>query len=111
MNKFRVTCPYCNYKFDVPYPKYGVTDDIKTVQYTRDIGRFDPPCEDEWFSPDSWSRIGTDYLSFFNWERIGVLRIEKPDINIQYKVQGCPKCKYLFDIYANYTSGEKLESI
>lgn len=112
MSELNIYCPYCNYNFNVPcHSSCGKTDDFKVVQYTRDIGRFDPKSEEDWFNPNSWTRIGKDFLPYFNWERIGILRIVRPGINIQYKVQGCPKCKKLFDIYSNYTPDEKIESI
>jgi len=106
-----VSCPYCDSKFDVPSPdKLGITDDIKCVPYTRDIGRFDPKNDDDIFSISGWSRIGKDYLPIFNWEKIGILRLNSPGLNIQYRVQKCSNCKNLFDIYANY-SKDKLKII
>lgn len=106
-----VSCPYCDSKFDVPSPdKLGFTDDIKCVPYTRDIGRFDSKNDDEVFSISGWSRIGKDYLPIFNWEKIGILRLNSPGLNIQYRVQKCSNCKNLFDIYANY-SKDKLKNI
>lgn len=112
MENIDIKCPYCNHEFKVDLNKdLGTPFEVKVVQYTRDIGRFDPISEDHWFSPNSWSRIGNDFLPFINWEKIGILRINEPKVNVQYKVQGCPNCKYFFDVYLNYSENYKLETI
>lgn len=77
--------------------------EIECVPYTRDIGRFDPQEEEAWDSSQGWSRIGKDYLSLISFEKIGILRIEDPNVDICYRVQVCKKCHELFDVYANYS--------
>lgn len=105
--ELELECPYCGEKSFVAPPKGKPISSppVETVcmPYTRDIGRFDH---------QGWSRIGKDYLSFMNWERIGILRIDQPGIDIQYRVQECSKCGSLYDVYANYNAGkEKLSEL
>jgi len=103
-NELQVTCPYCNEQFPVPEPEnLGAPFEIECVPYTRDIGRFDPASKSEWLSPDGWTRIGKDFFKLLNWEHIGILRIRRRGINIQYRVQHCQSCEFPFDVYANYT--------
>jgi hypothetical protein len=109
-NAIKVTCPYCGYQFDVEAPvidnevqEPSKPFEVECVAYTRDIGRFDPEDETSWLSSTGWSRIGKDYFSVISYEKIGILRINDPCINVRYRVQGCPSCHNLFDVYANYT--------
>jgi hypothetical protein len=109
-NAIKVTCPYCGYQFDVEAPvidnkvqEPSKPFEVECVAYTRDIGRFDPEDETSWLSKKGWSRIGKDYFSVISYEKIGILRVDDPCINVRYRVQGCPGCRNLFDVYANYT--------
>ncbi len=113
MDHLTVDCPYCSAVFNTPKPTNISKDpfEIECVPYTRDVGRFDPEGEEDWFDPGKWSRIGKDYLSWLNYEKIGILRITQKNINVQYRVQRCPECESLFDIYANYTEGLPITKI
>lgn len=104
-----IHCPYCG-KVITPAYKEDVGRELVEVQsvpYTRDIGRFDPKTEAEWFDPSKWSQIGQDYLKAFNYDKyVGILRASRPGILVWYRVQACPHCHKLFDVYANYTVDE-----
>ena len=96
-NNIRVSCPYCGNNFNVEAPQFEKESiqlvsphEVECVAYTRDIGRFDPKDEASWLSSIGWSRIGKDYFSLLAFEKIGILRINDPSINIRYRVQGCP---------------------
>jgi len=108
-----VICPYCGSDVPTGIPEsYGKPFEIECVAYTRDIGRFDPePEEDPLKTKSPWTQIGKDYLSFIFFERIGILRVTQPGIKIQYRVQACPQCKYLFDVYANYSKNADQEEL
>jgi hypothetical protein len=109
---FKVTCPYCDAQFETPGPSdKSLTCDYVCMPYTRDVGQFDPKSKEEWFSPRGWTRIGSDYLSWLNFERIGILRLSAERIDVRYRVQVCKQCERFFDVYANYTAGKKLEQI
>jgi hypothetical protein len=110
LNVINVTCPYCGNQFDVELPVIESKNqepskpfEVECVAYTRDIGRFDPKNETSWLSSAGWSRIGKDYLSVISYEKIGILRVEDTSTKVHYRVQGCPDCRNLFDVYANYT--------
>jgi hypothetical protein len=109
-NLIEVACPYCGDQFDVEAPAKdnNLQDpnkpfEVECVAYTRDIGRFDPKDETCWLSSSGWSRIGKDYFSLISYEKIGILRVDDPCINVRYRAQACPTCRNLFDVYANYT--------
>lgn len=109
---FQVTCPYCGDQFEIPGPNdKSLTGDYVCMPYTRDVGQFDPKSREEWFSSSGWSRIGSDYLTWLNFERIGILRISAERIDVRYRVQVCEQCERFFDVYANYTTGRKLGQI
>jgi hypothetical protein len=112
----KVTCPYCNTEFFTEPPLIDDTwmqepQEIVCVPYTRDVGQFDPKSESDWYSSKGWSRVGKDYLAWLNFERIGILRIRKVGIKVQYRVQRCKACGLLFDVYANYTPGQDLPTL
>jgi len=52
-----------------------------------------------------------DYLSFVGYEKVGILRIARPGIKVQYRVQMCPDCGNLFDVFANYTYKQRFEEL
>src|SRR3990172_7143443 len=87
----KVTCPYCNDSFltcepeeeEKGQPMGQPVEAAECVPYTRDIGRFDPEGEEEWFTPKGWSPIGKDFLQRLGWERIGILRTPSGPINVQ----------------------------
>lgn len=111
-----VTCPYCGNELTLPVPDTRSVEgleliEVECVPYTRDVGRFDPKNEDDWFNPKGWSRIGKDFLPLLSYEHIGILRTTRKGINVQYRVQGCPSCKSLFDVYANYTPEIKFAAL
>ncbi len=123
MEKIDLCCPYCGKKFYVNTPvsyekknspkQYLEPTELPAIclPYTRDVGKFDPTSEDDILSDRLWSRIGTDYLPFLNFEKFGILRITKEKINVQYRAQKCVSCGHLFDVFLNYTENEKLEDI
>ena len=118
MNKMHLICPYCGQEMNVEPPtgkeyEYEPEEGPFCLPYTRDIGKFDPKPEFDILSSSCWSdkRIGKDYLSFINFERFGILRIEQKGINVRYRVQKCIKCENLFDVFVNYTEGKSLEEI
>ena len=113
MLDIELLCPYCGNKFQVNLPKdyEKLPQEIACMPYTRDIGRFDPKPDDDIFSAVLWSRIGKDYLNFINYEKIGILRITQPGVNVQYRVQQCPGCNNLFDVFANYTDDQTFETL
>ena len=92
MDEVTIICPYCEHPIQrVPLPadKAGSEpEEVVGLPYTRDVGRFDPKSEDDWFDVGGWSRIGKDYLKAIAWERIGILRVTRPGIDIRYRVQG-----------------------
>lgn len=114
MNTFQVAleCPYCTHTFEIaaqiePSPPL----EVMAVPYTRDVGRFDPHSEEEQADPRRWSRIGKDYLSWLQFERYGILRaLPEEHLKIWYRVQSCPNCHYLFDLYLNYTPGKRFQT-
>jgi hypothetical protein len=123
MEKIDLCCPYCGEKFYVIPPvtyekknspkQYLEPTELPAIclPYTRDVGKFDPTSDDDILSDRLWSRIGTDYLPFLNFERFGILRITKEKINVQYRAQKCVSCRNLFDVFLNYTENESLEDI
>lgn len=106
MQKIEVVCPYCGEKFNTAKPK--IPDEIVNVReveclpYTRDVDRFDPKSEQDYFNAGGWTKIGSDYLKWLQWEKIGILR-NVDGAKILYRVQYCPGCKKLFDIFLNYS--------
>lgn len=99
-----ITCPYCAARLETATPPAGDNlTSVECVPYTRDIGRFDPKSEGDWFAPSGWSRIGKDYLPLVNWEYFGILRLRNPELHVEYRVQACSVCRRFFDVYANYT--------
>jgi hypothetical protein len=108
----KITCPYCGDQFKTPGPSdQSFTGDYVCMPYTRDVGQFDPKSREEWFSSRGWSRIGSDYLTWLNFERIGILRLSAERIDVRYRVQVCKRCERFFDVYTNYTTGRKLGQI
>lgn len=112
MSDYLVTiCPYCSKSFLIDPPPSlsgcGVSPEVVSLPYTRDIGRFDPAIGD---NAGNWSEIGKDFFKVLDYERIGILRL-KPGSIILYRVLRCSCCHYLFDIYANYTPGKTLDEI
>lgn len=115
MDKTRLSlcCPYCEHTFEIEAPilaekwlKLGcltTPSEVECLPYTRDIGRFDPKNEQDWLSAKGWSRLGPDFMRLIQYQRIGILRVLDAETVIMYRVQGCSKCKNLFDVYANYT--------
>lgn len=110
-NQIQVQCPYCGYKFNTNLPKrMEVPREIDEFPYTRDVGRFDPKSEEERFSPNEWSLIGTDYFSFIGYQWIGILRQVQGAV-VMYRVQYCPGCDRMFDLFANYSPKLRLTDI
>jgi hypothetical protein len=118
MGMINLCCPYCGKRFDVEPPaekgyEKPTEEPVYCLPYTRDIGKFDPKPEYDIRSSDCWSskRIGKDYLSFINFERFGILRVDRKGVNVRYRVQKCIECENLFDVFVNYTKNERLEKI
>lgn len=107
----KIECPYCSQAFPTILPDLEYfPKEIFAVPYTRDVGRFDPEDKSEWFLKEKWTKIGADFFSTFGWEKIGILRVSDQDL-IYYRVQGCPNCENLFDVYLNYSPGKKFSEV
>lgn len=113
-NSLQVRCPYCEAEFWIPIPTAIEQNpaslpyqEVESLPYVRDIGRFDPEGE----QLRGWSRVGEDFLAkLIGWERIGILRVEDKQ-EIYYQAIRCQQCQYLFDVFANYTKNRSLAAI
>jgi hypothetical protein len=115
---FEVCCPYCNTSFETGKPVRDAHSgarkqpEVACLPYTRDIGRFDPKTPRERTSPGGWSQVCNDFMTFLGFQRIGILRqVPGQPVDVMYRVQYCPGCKRLFDVYANYTPSLNLAQI
>jgi hypothetical protein len=127
-----LTCPYCGTENSACFPQQEIhvkvqgkqnkglrqtqkheledmcdPDEISSMPYTRDVGKFDPDPDEKApnDNPKYWSRIGKDFLRFFLFQKIGILRQTNKYLNVRYRVCRCvnANCERLFDVFLNYT--------
>lgn len=102
--EFELTCPYCGNIFgqgaQVANAESAV--DVRCTVYTRDTGRFDPPSLQAERDESRWSTVGTDFLRWAFYEKLGILNTRKSKgQRVLYRVQRCPGCLNLFDVYVS----------